>query len=92
MCFTPFWDIPNLSSPLVTIDLPAGVIVHHGACSSIRERLRPGVIQASSSRAGLQDDARWHSTTPSNYFYYYYYHYHYHYHHHHHHYYYYYYQ
>ena len=31
------------------------------------QRLRPGAIQAFSSRAGLQDDARWHPTTPSNY-------------------------
>ena len=36
-------------------------------------RLRPGAIQAFSSRAGLQDDARWHPPTPSNYYYYYYY-------------------
>ena len=29
------------------------------------------MIQAFSSRAGLQDDARWHPPTPSNYYYYY---------------------
>ena len=33
------------------------------------QRLRPGTIQALSSRAGLQDDARWHPPTPSNYYY-----------------------
>ena len=39
------------------------------------ERLRPGAIRAVSSCAGLQDDARWHPPTPSNYYYYYYYYY-----------------
>ena len=39
------------------------------------QRLRPGVIQAFYSHAGLQDDARWQRTTPSNYDYYYYYYY-----------------
>ena len=41
------------------------------ARSSRNERLRPRAIQAFSSRAGLQDDARWHPPTPSNYYYYY---------------------
>ena len=38
------------------------------------------MIQAFYSRAGLQDDARWQSTPPSNYYYYYYYYYYHYYH------------
>ena len=68
----------------VTIDLPVGPVVPGCARLCPVERLRPGAIQAFSSRAGLQDDARWQSTTPSNdyydyyeYYYYYYYYYYY---------------
>ena len=39
---------------------------HLRARPSLFERLRPGTIQAFCSRASLQDDARWQSTTPSN--------------------------